>query len=135
MLFRHRAGAAEQAVGELQRELRRNHQQADAFERLGFEQGDVRGVGDALGEFLVADNLNFREREVALQPEINGQARGERADQLFVPLADAAQFARGEKTGLAEIVPALEVTAEMELLINLFLENHAHHSLPFTGGE
>ena len=40
------------------------------------------------------------------QPQKNRQPRGERADELFMPLADAAQFAGGEKAGLAEIMAA-----------------------------
>ena len=40
------------------------------------------------------------------QPQKNRQARGERADELLMPLADAAQFARGEKARLPEIVAA-----------------------------
>ena len=43
----HLAGAAEQAVHQRERQPRRDDQQADAFERLGFEQRDVGGVGQA----------------------------------------------------------------------------------------
>ena len=64
------------------------------------------GLGRRLGEFLVALDVDLGELEGEFQPQKNGQAGGERADELLMPLADAAQFAGGEKAGMAEIVAA-----------------------------
>ena len=59
VISRHLAGAAEQPVHQGQPEPRRNDEQAGALQRLGFEQRDVRRVGQVFDEFLVADDLEL----------------------------------------------------------------------------
>lgn len=100
------AGTAKQPVHQRQAEPRRDDQQADALERVGLEQRDVRRAGQFLGEFFVADDLHAGKLQAEFQPQKHGQPRGQRADKLLVPLLDATQFAGGEKSGLAKVMAA-----------------------------
>src|SRR6185437_8633963 len=89
-----------------QSEPRRNHEQADTFERVGFEESDVRGIGQALDELLVTDDLHLGGLDREFEPEEKGHSPRQAADELLVAQADAAQFARREKAGLAKIMRA-----------------------------
>jgi hypothetical protein len=66
----------------------------------------VMCVGQVLSEFLVAGDLHLGKLQAEFEPQKNGEPCRERADELFVPLADAAQFAGCQKSRLAEIVSA-----------------------------
>ena len=68
----HLAGAPKQPVHEAQSQARRNDQQPDAFERVGAEQGDMGLVGEALGKFLIPDDLELGELNGEFEPEKNG---------------------------------------------------------------
>jgi hypothetical protein len=98
------SGATEEAVDDGEAEARMEFEDGDAAEWFDFEKGDVSGVGEAFDELLKGDGLELGHLEREVEAQEDRQSCGEAAEVFFMTQAQFAEFERGEKRGVPEVI-------------------------------
>ena len=98
------AAAAQQAVGDGEREARIDVEDAHPDEGLDLEEAQMRRTRQAVGEFGIRDRGQFGHFQPELHAQKQGEPRAEITNEVLVKQAQAAQLHFGKENGVAEVV-------------------------------